>query len=87
MAEDRFDRLEGKIDKLTDAVARLVVIEERQSNQAARVVALETLTDKHGTRLTELEHSAIRWQNRALGIVMVLGLVWQLGVQWISGKS
>jgi hypothetical protein len=36
-----FLRLENKVDKLTDAVMRLVLIEERQTTQGERIGACE----------------------------------------------
>lgn len=39
--DDRFDRIEAKIDSLADAVSRLVVIDEKIANQNTRIAQLE----------------------------------------------
>lgn len=41
MTPQDFSRLESKVDQLTDAVNRLVLIEERQMTQGQRIGALE----------------------------------------------
>lgn len=76
--------MEDKIDKLTEAVTRLVLIEERQTNQASRIAVLESVSERHGTRLTDLEHQQIKWQNRAIGVVLCVGVLWQFLIQFLG---
>jgi TolA-binding protein len=44
--ESRFDRLEGKIDKLTDAVTKIVRVEEQLISNNRRLDKLEELAAK-----------------------------------------
>lgn len=46
MDESRFDRLEQKIDKLTDAVTKIVRVEEQLISNNKRVDRLELRQDK-----------------------------------------
>lgn len=39
--EDDFRRLEGKVDRLTDAITTLVRVEERQATHGTRIGNLE----------------------------------------------
>jgi hypothetical protein len=41
MTDDDFRRLEGKVDKLGDAIQRLILIEERQCLQGERIGRVE----------------------------------------------
>lgn len=47
MDENRFDRLEQKIDKLTDAVTKIVRVEEQLISNNKRVDRLELRVDKN----------------------------------------
>ena len=40
-----FVRLEGKMDKMADAVEKLVLIEERQNNQTAKIEKMDGLIE------------------------------------------
>ena len=44
--ERRFDRLETKIDKLTDAVTKIVRVEEKLEHVTSRMASVEERTDK-----------------------------------------
>ena len=44
--ERRFDRLETKIDKLTDAVTKIVRVEQKLEHMTERMTAIEERTDK-----------------------------------------
>lgn len=68
MTDDDFRRLEGKVDKLADAVMKLVLVEERQTNQGERIGKAEQ-------RISALEATTIRtdrtvqmWVNRGIGV-------------------
>ena len=47
--ESRFDRIEQKIDKLTDAVTKIVRVEEQLISNNKRVDRLEIRVDKNET--------------------------------------
>ena len=53
-------RLENKVDTLTAAINKLVLVEERQSVQS---LAISSLT----TRITVLEQKLDMWINRGVG--------------------
>jgi hypothetical protein len=73
-----FLRLEAKVDKLTDAVMRLVVIEERQTAQAERIGAVETKVTANEVAIVTVDRRVDQWVNRGIGVwlaaVAVLGL-------------
>ena len=74
-----FLRLEAKVDKLTDAVMRLVVIEERQTAQAERIGAVEAKVTAAETAIVKVDRRVDQWVNRGIGIwlaaVAVMGLI------------
>lgn len=57
---DHFDRLERKVDDLTDAVTKLVLFEERQSVQALAITELNS-------RTTAVEKKLDKWINFGCG--------------------
>ena len=63
-----FLRLEAKVDKLTDAVMRLVVIEERQTAQAERMTAVETKVTANDTAIIKVDRKVDQWVNRGIGV-------------------
>lgn len=54
---DDIRRLEGKVDKMANAVEKLILIEDRQSTQTSRL-------DKHDTAITAVESSVVRLHAR-----------------------
>ena len=62
-----FRRLEEKVDKLTDAVMRLVLIEERQTTQGERIGRVETAISVVETKVAETDRKLERWVNRGIG--------------------
>lgn len=54
-------RLEGKVDTLTVAINKLVLVEERQSVQSLAITSLTA-------RITILEQKLDMWINRGVGI-------------------
>lgn len=69
------ERMESKLDKMADGIARLILIEDRQSSQIAR-------TDKLENRVSLLEAAyqtekarVSRWINRGIGAWAVAVLV------------
>lgn len=53
-------RLEGKVDTLTAAINKLVLVEERQTVQSASIASLTT-------RITSTEQKLDMWINRGIG--------------------
>ena len=47
MTDDDFRRLESKVDKLTDAVGKLILFEERQATQGERIGSVEIKLGVH----------------------------------------
>lgn len=88
MATDEdFKRLESKVDKLTDAVMRLILIEERQSTQGERIGKLETKTASLETAHQKTEKTLHMWINRGMGVWVAVGLAFtliQFGSRWIK---
>jgi uncharacterized coiled-coil protein SlyX len=83
-----FRRLESKVDKLTDAVMRLVLIEERQTTQGERIGACEAKLASTETTVQRVDKKVDQWINRGIGVwavAVVLFTVMQLGAK-IFGK-
>lgn len=58
MDESRFDRLEQKIDKLTDAVTKIVRVEEQMASNNRRLDAIETRMNKHSEDINNIAELA-----------------------------
>ena len=63
MTTEPLNRLERKVDDLTDAVTKLVLFEERQTVQAATIITLSA-------RVETSERKLEMWINRGVGIWM-----------------
>jgi len=74
MTDEDFRRLESKVDKLTDAVTRLILIEERQSSQGERIGKLETNHASLATAQTKTERTLQMWVNRGVGVWVAVGI-------------
>lgn len=84
---DAFERLERKVDRLTDAVMRLVLIEERQSTQGERIGALEQRAAMIETSAQKTERKVDQWINRGIGawaLAVVLLAIVEFGVKAIK---
>ena len=68
MTDDDFKRLENKVDKLTDAVGKLILFEERQANQGERIGAVEGKINVHEVHLQRIDKKVDQWVNRRVGI-------------------
>jgi len=77
MTDDDFRRLEGKVDKLSDAVTKLVLVEERQTNQGERIGKLEQRVASVETASSKTDRTLHMWINRGVG-------VWALAVAIFS---
>lgn len=72
----QLQRLENKVDKLTDAVTQLVRVEERQINHGVRIGEVENKVTllQHG--VLAVERKVDQWVNRGIGVWGVALLVW-----------
>jgi hypothetical protein len=68
MTDDDFKRLEAKVDKLTDAVGKLILFEERQANQGERIGSIEAKVSTHDTELQRIDRKVDQWVNRGMGV-------------------
>lgn len=74
----QLERLEHKVDKLTDAVTQLVRVEERQINHGVRIGEVEhrlALTQQH---VGAVEKKVDQWINRGIGLWSVAIILWTL---------
>ena len=82
-----FQRLEAKVDKLTDAVMRLVLIEERQTTQGERIGACETKLAVNEAAISKTDRKVDQWVNRGVGVwlaAVVLFTLAQFGAKFIK---
>ena len=59
MSDDRLDRIEGKVDKLSDAVVEMARMEERFVSVFKRMDNTEATLKKLDNRLDDIERQAI----------------------------
>ena len=59
MTDDRLDRIEGKVDKLSDAVVEMARMEERLVSVYKRIDNVEALLKKMDDRLDQMERQAL----------------------------
>jgi hypothetical protein len=78
MTDDDFRRLESKVDKLTDAVGKLILFEERQANQGARIGDVETKIGIHDAALQRVDKKVDQWVNRGVGVWAAAAIVFAL---------
>ncbi len=77
-------RIESKVDKLTDAVTRLILVEERQTAQGVRITSLEEKTEEIEFCVRKVDRKVERWVNMVLGawaVVLAVFAVVQLVVK------
>ena len=82
MTDDDFRRLESKVDKLTDAVGKLILFEERQANQGTRIGAVETQLSIHESMLQRTDRKIDQWINRGIGIWAAAAVVFSFVQFW-----
>ena len=71
-------RLELKVDKLTDAVQRLILIEERQTTQGERIGKCESAIAVNEVAVQKVDTKVERWVNRGIGVWAVAVVVFAL---------
>lgn len=74
MTDSDFERLETKLDRLADAVSRLVVIEERQSSQGQRTGAIEQRLSTVEEHVRNVDKKLDQWINRGVGMWAIVCL-------------
>jgi hypothetical protein len=77
-------RIESKVDKLTDAVTRLILVEERQTAQGVRITDLEEKTEELDKSITRVDRKVERWVNMGMGawaVVATLFMIFQFVVK------
>lgn len=82
MTDDDFRRLESKVDKLTNAVGKLILIEERQANQGVRIGAVEAQLSVQDAMLQRVDRKVDQWVNRGVGIWAAVAVVFSLVQFW-----
>lgn len=82
MTDDDFRRLESKVDKLTDAVGKLILIEERQANQGVRIGAVEAQLSVQDAMLQRVDRKIDQWVNRGVVIWAAAAVVFSLVQFW-----
>lgn len=95
MASDSdFARLEQKVDKLTDAVTQLVLLEERQIQLGRRMESVENSVVLHAEAIRSLsketqsecyrlDSKIDKWVNRGIGGWAVIASAWAI-FQWAT---
>jgi len=80
MSDDRFDRIENKLDEMSKAIVALARIEERMITLFKRMDTLDAMQDDQGDRLRVVENrvgnngQALRFAERAFWIVVSGGI-------------
>lgn len=68
VSQEDFKRLEAKVDKLTDAVSKLILFEERQATQGERIGKCETKLAVVEQSVSRVDTKVERWVNRGIGV-------------------
>ena len=87
MTDDDFKRLESKVDKLTEAVTRLVLVEERLSNQGERIGRVEQRVAAVETAASKTDRMVQMWINRGIGgwgLAVVVFTMVQFGSKFLE---
>jgi hypothetical protein len=82
MTDDDFRRLESKVDKLTDAVGKLILFEERQATQGERIGSVEIKLGMHDVSLQRVDRKIDQWVNRGIGVWAAAAIVYSLIQFW-----
>lgn len=71
-------RLELKVDKLTDAVQRLILIEERQTTQGERIGRCESAIAVNEVAIAKTERKVDQWVNRGIGVWLAASMIFAI---------
>jgi uncharacterized protein with PhoU and TrkA domain len=78
LAREDFTRLESKVDKLTDAVTRLILVEERQTTQGERIGKVEVTMAQHDVQITNNRAEIDKWVQRGIGAWAVAAVLFAI---------
>lgn len=81
----RLDRMEGKIDTLSETVVQLARIEERQTNQSDAITRIGKTLDKHETRMDGIENEMDGLQAQASEAKPIFGIAKYVGAGILGG--
>ena len=70
-----FIRLERKLDQLTEAVSKLILIEERLMIQALRIAEIEVRQRDGEKERRAINDKVEKWINRGIGISVLAGVI------------
>lgn len=73
-----FKRIEDKVDKLNDAVSKLILFEERQANQGQRIGAVEQRVASTETSIGKVDSKVDKWINRGIGVWALAAVLFAL---------
>lgn len=71
-------RLEDKVDKITEALNKLVLVEERQTNQGIRIGELEKEIAILKNTILVNDKKVDQWINRGIGVWAAAGVVFAI---------
>ena len=80
MSDARFDRIEAKLDKMSEAITTLARMEERMITLFKRMDTLDATQDDQGDRLRKIEGKvgnngqALRFAERVFWIFLAAGV-------------
>lgn len=72
-------RIERKVDQLSDAVAKLVLIEERQTTQGGRIGLVEQRLAAQEASQQATDRKVDMWINRGIGVWALAATLFALG--------
>lgn len=85
MTPSDIERFEAKLDRLTEAVTRLVVIEERQASDRGRIEALERRIELLSTDIAQTRTKLDTWVQRGIGMWAAACAAWTIYWQVRNG--
>jgi hypothetical protein len=87
MTDDDFKRLESKVDRLSDAIQKLILVEERQANQGERIGKVEQRVSSVESLHSKLDGKVEKWINRGIGVwglAVTLFALMQFGAKFVG---
>ena len=78
ITQQDFDRLETKIDNMAVAVTKLILVEERQTNQGERIGNNEKIIAALTVKYETLDRKLDQWINRGIGVWAVVLILYAL---------
>lgn len=70
-----FTRLEKKMDRMAEAIGKLVLVEERQSNQKVEIAELHKDVEANRVAIERTDRLLQQWIQRGIGAWVVVTLV------------